>query len=63
MRGPIRVVLCVTCDGSSMVHVRGAGAQVTMPLAEYEALRARANPEAEPNPSPPAPFAFSRPTS
>ncbi|MFL6201278.1 MAG: hypothetical protein ACJ76J_19070 [Thermoanaerobaculia bacterium] len=35
-----------------------AGAQVTMPLAEYEALRARANPEAEPNPSPPAPFAF-----
>lgn len=46
--------LCVTCLFSALA----AGAQVTMPLAEYEALRDRANPEAEPNPSPPAPFAF-----
>ncbi|MFP5288148.1 MAG: hypothetical protein ACLGI9_20605, partial [Thermoanaerobaculia bacterium] len=37
---------------------QAAGAQVTMPLAEYEALRARANPDADPDPKPPAPFAF-----
>src|ERR1044071_5876504 len=54
MRGPSRVVLCVTC----VFFALAAGAQVTMPLAEYEALRDRANPKAEPNPVPPAPFAF-----
>ncbi|HEX5715776.1 MAG TPA: hypothetical protein VF179_06435 [Thermoanaerobaculia bacterium] len=54
MRGPSRVVLCVTC----IFFALAAGAQVTMPLAEYEALRGRANPDAEPNPKPPAPFAF-----
>lgn len=54
MRGPFRVGLCVTCVFLALA----ASAQVTMPLAEYEALRARANPEPEPNPSPPAPFAF-----
>ncbi|MEA2561045.1 MAG: hypothetical protein QOH06_2549 [Acidobacteriota bacterium] len=54
MRGPSRVVLYVMCVFFSLA----AGAQVTMPLADYEALRDRANPEAEPNPKPPAPFAF-----
>lgn len=57
MRSPIGL-LCVTCLFLAMVSVRGAGAQVTMPLSEYEALRARANPEPDPSPSPPAPFAF-----
>src|SRR5262249_59363127 len=32
--------------------------QVTLPLARYEELRARANPEATPAPAPPAPFAL-----
>ena len=58
MRGPSRVVLCVMCVFFPIVHIQRAGAQVTMPLADYEALRDRANPEAEPNPKPPAPFAF-----
>ena len=32
--------------------------QVTLPLARYEELRARANPDAVPAPAPPAPFAW-----
>jgi hypothetical protein len=32
--------------------------QVTLPLARYEELRARANPDAVPAPAPPAPFAL-----
>jgi hypothetical protein len=35
-----------------------AAQQVTLPLARYEELRARANPEAIPAPAPPAPFAL-----
>ena len=58
MRGPIRVGLCVTCVFVALAASAQVVAQVTMPLAEYEALRSRANPEPEPNPSPPAPFAF-----
>ncbi len=57
MRRPLSL-LCVTCLFLAVFLVRGAGAQVTMPLAEYEALRDRANPDAESNPKPPAPFAF-----
>jgi hypothetical protein len=53
MRRPLSL-LCVTC----VFFALAAGAQVTMPLAEYEALRGRADPEAEPDPKPPAPFAF-----
>jgi hypothetical protein len=46
------------CVFVAMISIEPAGAQVTLPLAEYEALRARANPGPAPNPSPPAPFAF-----
>lgn len=53
MRRPLSL-LCVTC----LFVALAAGGQVTMPLVEYEALRARANPEAEPDAKPPAPFAF-----
>jgi hypothetical protein len=53
MRRPLSL-LCVMC----LFLALAAGAQVTMPLADYEALRNRANPEADQNPKPPAPFAF-----
>lgn len=53
MRRPLSL-LCVTC----LFLGQAAGGQVTMPLAEYEALRARANPDADSDPEPPAPFAF-----
>ena len=56
MRRPLSL-LCVTCLFLGFLG-QAAGAQVTMPLAEYQALRARANPDADPDPEPPAPFAF-----
>lgn len=54
MRGPIGIgVLCLLLLAPAL-----GAQQVTLPLADYEALRARANPDADPDPPAPAPFAF-----
>lgn len=59
MRGPARAgLVCAWCVLALAVFATVAGAQVTMPLADYNALRARANPARETDPSPPAPFAL-----
>lgn len=59
LRGPVRIgLLCVTCLSFAALAGPVGGQQVTLPLAEYEALRARAHPGDEPRPAPPAPFAF-----
>ncbi len=56
MRGPVGiVVLAVLLLLSGLLP---AGAQVTLPLSQFEALRERANPQPDAAPPPPAPFAF-----
>lgn len=59
LRGPMRIgLLCRTCLAIAVFAGPAGGQQVTMPLTDYEALRARAHPEGDQKPSPPAPFAF-----
>jgi hypothetical protein len=56
MRGPVGIaVLAVPLLLSGLLP---AGAQVTLPLSQFEALRERANPKPDAAPAPPAPFAF-----
>jgi hypothetical protein len=56
MRGPVGIaVLAVPLLLSGIVP---AGAQVTLPLPQFEALRERANPQPDEAAPPPAPFAF-----
>ena len=57
MRGPIRTGLSFALVWLSAL---AAGAQqVTLPLAQFEELRGRANPAPDDDLSPPAPFALS----
>ena len=57
MRSP--VVMATLCSLAVAAMPSPAGAQqVTLPLAQYEDLRTRANPAAETPPAPPAPFAL-----
>ncbi len=62
MRGPARARLvcawCVLALAMLATVATEATGQVTMPLSDYNALRARANPAQDGDPAPPAPFAL-----
>jgi hypothetical protein len=57
-RKTLLIVLALLTLTSILTGVPLRAQQVTLPLARYEELRARANPEAVPAPAPPAPFAL-----
>lgn len=56
MRGPVRIGLLFALF--SLLGTLAAAQEVTLPLAQFEALRARARAAPEAAPAPPAPLAF-----
>jgi len=56
MRGPVRIGLLFALF--SLLGTFAVAQQVTLPLAQFEALRARARAAPEAEPAPPAPLAF-----
>lgn len=59
LRVPMRIgLLCAPCFSLALLAGPAVAQQVTLPLADYEALRARAHPAGDPALAPPAPFAF-----